>query len=260
MDGQEASTHETAFEISQEIDRSPEEINEAIGEVITRDFENHELPQAVFILSGGIVPNKSADKQSNPEDNQFRSTSYKDTDPHGYIAGGKARVVAGAEIAKRFQDPVIVATSRFEPDQPTHALVQQTELLQRGVDKERILLEEESNNTLTELTELVKLANSKDWKQIVAITSDYHTPRCNEMWNRLEDLLKNKDPEIQENLERFKEGGRRLALVSAEEVLSLIDSKYSRLFEEVRKTPAYQSRLAAESKGLHDLINNTYQQ
>lgn len=184
--------------------------------------------------------------------------SYKDVDLHGFVTGGKARVFAAAEIAKMFPELTIVTTSMEKSDRPSHASVQAAELEQRGVPPEQILREEISVNTATELTELVKLAVAHQWTRIAAITSDYHIPRCQAMWEMLDSIITYEDPEFREALVKFNDNGGQLSFVAAESILERVSSKYARLFEEVRKSDSFVGRLDAEARGLQDLRDGKY--
>lgn len=229
---------------------------EAIRNIVSAEFAG-EIPQALFVLSGGIVAD-TRERTDNPGDDGYKTLSYQDLDAHGLVTGGKARVVAAAEIAKLFPDLPLVTTSRYEADKPTHAAVMAQELEQRSVPSEQIIKEEQSVNTVTELTELVKMAVRNEWKRVEAITSDYHIARCAKMFEALDTIVNYDDPEFFEALAKFRESGSRLAFIAAEEVLEKVSSKYSQLFEQVRQTDAFKGRVAAEEKGIRDLQEGRY--
>lgn len=128
-----------------------------IGEGFENKLEAYEKivggkPDAIFILSGGIV---QTDK------GRSKSTAYPEHDYLGFTGGGKARVVAAAELAQFFPDSKIIANSYVTtPDDKVepHARVYKEELLRLGVQEDRILIQENSFNTITEIIEMVKLA------------------------------------------------------------------------------------------------------
>jgi uncharacterized SAM-binding protein YcdF (DUF218 family) len=87
-----------------------------------------------------------------------------------------------------FSELRFVTTSRVESDAPSHASVMQQELIKKGVDPTHILLEEKSISTATELVEMLKMAVANDWSRLSVITSDYHLPRTQamfEIWSQL---------------------------------------------------------------------------
>ena len=77
------------------------------------------VPEVIFVLSGGI-------KEVKQSELKYRSTSYSDQDDFG-VTGGRARVIAAAEIAAAFPEVNIVTTSRSihskTQSEPTHATV-----------------------------------------------------------------------------------------------------------------------------------------
>ena len=81
-----------------------EERKEVLAKILM-GAEGGRIPQAVFILTGGIIeviePENKYDFLSA---DRFRSSSYLDNDRSGALTGGDARVVAGAELNKVFPD------------------------------------------------------------------------------------------------------------------------------------------------------------
>ena len=224
----------------------PEIKREIIKSIISKEFESGELPQGVFILSGGIIEKKG----------RLRTTSYSDVDPHGLVVGGKARVIAGAEIAKMFPEVKLVATSRYETDRPTHASIIAEELRRDKVNDDQIILEEESYSTYTELVEMVKISLKNKWRRVSVLTSDYHIPRVREFWRQLE-VLSGGNDEFIESLHNFH-GNSEVGFLSAEDVLENISGHYKYLIEKVRDSEPYKERLVAEQKGIEDLGSGKY--
>ncbi len=184
---------------------------EAYEKILTEESEENKLPEAIFLSSGGIKKTK---------DEKFKTLAYSDLDYHGFVSGGKARVLSGAELAKSFPEIKIVTTSVIEPDYPSHASVMADELKERGVPEDQIILEERSIDTLTELVEAIKIAVREDWKNIAFISNGYHLPRFKEMFNRLESLIeKGEDQEFDEALEKFQKEKGIVGFISAEKIL-----------------------------------------
>lgn len=211
-------------------------------------------PDAFFVLSGGIKL-----KSAEGGDQGYKSLSYadSDTDYAGLVTGGKARVFAAAKIAKYFPESIIVTTSRVEENAPSHAQVMADELAFRGVPKERIVLEEKSRSTITELIEIVKMTISRNWHEVAIITSDYHLPRVREMLERLEDLSGDSDPDFTESWHEFRDQVK-VDFIAAEAILESTNEHYKRLLAKVRDSEAYKQRLEAEKKGLGDLQAGRY--
>ncbi len=223
---------------------------EAYEKILMEESEENRLPDAVFLSSGGIKKTK---------DEKFKTLSYSDYDYHGFVSGGKARVISGAELAKTFPELKIVTTSVVEPDYPSHASVMAAELKERGIPEDQIILEEKSIDTITELVEAVKMAARENWKNIAFISNGYHLPRFRETFNRLESLMeKGEDPEFNEAFEKFQKEKGSVGFISAEHILESTSNHYKNLFEKVEKLEAYSKRLEAEKKGLEDLRSGRY--
>lgn len=212
-------------------------------------------PDAIVVLSMGIV------RREGKENSSYKSTSYDDTDSHGLLGGGKAAVIAGAEAHKLFPEATLVTNSYTKGVvEPTHAAVMARELQTYGVPEDLLVLEEESVSTSTELTELIKVADTKGWKKIAIITNDFHRERTEEMYSHLGTLFGADDPEFMTAFERFKEAGGSIEFVEAESLLKLRDIRYEPLIDRVHETEAYHKRVEMEQKGLEQLKDGTYGQ
>lgn len=218
----------------------------------------HGAPDAVFVLSGGIIPQEGAERNREP----YKTTAYSDLDNKGFLGGGKARVIAAAEASELFPDATIVATSLIPKERemglPTHAEVIAEELALRGVAKKRIFKEEKSLNTITELIEMVKLAVMKNWQHVGVISNDYHLSRLKEMFARLADLADSADAEFASAYPMFQERKITTTFVAAEDILPLRSTHYVKLIEDAKKSEAYQNRVEAEAQGLKDLQEGKY--
>ncbi len=217
--------------------------------ILNKESNQKELPEAIFVLSGGI-------KKS--EEGKFKTLSYSEKDVHGFVTGGKARVISAAELAKTFPEIKLVTTSAVEPNYPSHARIMANELLKLEVPKDQIILEEKSIDTLTQFMEMVKISVQEKWKRIIILTNDYHIPRAKEMFQQIESLVKGEDSEFDAALIKFKEANTEINFMSAEEILETTDPHFKTLIEKVRQTEEYKKRLEAEEKGLKDLRSGEY--
>ncbi len=222
------------------------------------------VPDAIIILSGGIIPSNQAKRDGRPA---FKSPSYSEeyvlTDPvtNGeirLITGGKARIISAAELARVFPNTIIVTTSAVDSNEPTHAAVMERELVDLGVLPNRILKEEVSWDTFSEMAEMVKMADSKGWWRLAVITNGYHVPRAQEMFNQAPSLISEEvDPDFHNALDRI-EKGLKVVFVSAEDILPLRHRSYQIVIEAVKSSQPYSKRLEAEAKGLSDLNAGRY--
>src|SRR3989344_1923662 len=213
----------------------------------------HQKPDAIAVFSMDIVATRGRE--------DFKSGSYADLDARGFISGGKANVVAAAEVAKYFPEATIVTDTRDRDasrNRPTHASVYASEIQRLGVPKERILMEENSVNTIEELVEIIKMAVQHDWHNVAIIRNDFCVERTREMLTQLPSLAKPDDHEFVEAFRKFNDSGRKITFVTAEDILLVRNPRYARLLEKVRDTPAYKKRVGAEAQGLSDLRNSRY--
>ncbi len=220
----------------------------AIRERVLADFDG-EAPDAIFPLSGSIIQRK---------DGRYESVGSSDLSEHGLVTIGRARVIAGAEIAKLFPESAIVANSynRFNPDEPTMASVVQDELRRRGIPEEQIILEEESFSTITQYVEMVKLAVEKKWTKLTILINEYYTPRATALFEHLDTIVQ--DDEFQRTLQEFKDMGAEVAFIESDEILGMMSERFTRHLDAVKQTPAYQETVAKEAQGLKDLLAGKY--
>ncbi|MCR4325584.1 MAG: YdcF family protein [Patescibacteria group bacterium] len=192
-------------------------------------------PDAIIILSGGSVPLENGKAGAE----RFRSTTYEDCDAFGTL-GGFARVQAGAVLAGRFPDAFVITTSKRGDEPVTHAAIQARELEELGVPKERIILEDRSENTESQLRESFSIAAEHGWKHLAVVSNEYHIPR------------------IRAFCEHVIHPSIAVEYIAAESVLMEENPSFVGVFEEVKKTSAYQERLASEERGVEELESGTY--
>ncbi len=228
--------------------------NESSEKKIEALFQ-HQKPDAIAVFSMDIVEAPLRTKEG------YKSGSYADLDVRGLTSGGKADVIAAVEAAKYFPRASIVTDTRdrdMTRGRPTHAAIYAAEIERYGVAKERILLEEKSINTITELVELVKLSVSHNWAHVAVIINDFHHDRTKKMWARLPSLVDPADREFTDAFDEFNRRGNHMIFVKAEEILLVRSPRYARLLTDVRNTEAYKAREKAEEQGIKDLEGGTY--
>lgn len=89
------------------------------------------------------------------------------------------RTEAAAAFAQRFSTPLFVPTGAVGRYGPSEALVMAALLEQRGVPRERILLEETGTDTLSSARAVAALLRGRGIGVPVFVASSlYHVPRC----------------------------------------------------------------------------------
>jgi uncharacterized SAM-binding protein YcdF (DUF218 family) len=189
-------------------------------------------PQAIIILTGGTIMDQNG---------EYHSTSYSDGDAFGTL-GGYARVEAASILALKYPDALLVTTGMGSGDgvAPSHAKVMENELIALGIPERRIILEEKSTNSKSGLLEILILAERYRWERIIVISSEYHVPRVHAMWEMINSSVK-------------------ADFIAAEDILQSSQPEFGKIFEELKKTPAYIKRLESEAHGLKALRSGTYE-
>ncbi len=230
--------------------------HESVLDIVTKPFGG-EKPDAIIALSGGIRPSISSVSETG-----FKTLSYADRNETGVVVPAKTRVIATAAIARVLPDVPIVTNSvdRTQPTWPSMAQVVADELVHRGVDADRIIKEETSFNTATQLIEMLKLAVDNDWKKLAVIANDWYFPRLGEFYGRLGEVVSYEDPKQNEEfhavLARFEEMGGQVSLISSEEVMTLAQPRFRTLI--AMAEGAMQETYASEKRGLSALRRGKY--
>ena len=212
-------------------------------------------PEAIFVLSGGIA--------KNPVHGRYRPTAFCDLDPHGFMGGGKSRVIAAIELAQIFPAATIVPTSKDpKGNHRPHWDVMSQELIRRGVRENRIIPEKNSFDTISNLSEMLKLCHAHQWNKIAIISNEWHLPRIMLMYDQLPHLLESRSFAEYLEIRRVKRlcELRELAIawVAAEDILLLRSEKYKTLLDKTKATTSYSLRLEAELRGITLLLRGTY--
>ncbi len=217
---------------------------------IYKELLGDQNPEAIFILSGGTVKRERG----------ITTASYSDLQGEFGVLGGKARIIAAAELAEYFPETKLVLTATYypTPSDPSQSSIMSQELIKLGVNKNQIVQEEVSKSTYDELREIVNLSLSENWKNIAILTNGYHVPRAEEMLNRLDELASDKDDDkLVKQVHLFKEKTRK-TFISAEEILPHRSTHYKGLLDELYQSEDYAKRLESEKRGVDALKSGTY--
>lgn len=224
--------------------------------ILSSDLELGQLPQAIFILSGGTEWSK---------ERGYYTLSYDEPDFTGLASGAHFRVVAAAEIAKCFPEIKIVPTGKLiihgikeKEHFPNDAKVIADELVAMGVDCNQIILEENSVSTLTELLEMIKMARVNNWSRLGIITSRWHVARVKMMYEKLETIEGLCTTEEVTMIKEFKSSGAMVAIIAAEDITDEVSEEYRKTIQEVERRDSYKERLMSEQKGIEDLKAGRY--
>ncbi|PIR83407.1 hypothetical protein COU19_00400 [Candidatus Kaiserbacteria bacterium CG10_big_fil_rev_8_21_14_0_10_56_12] len=193
-------------------------------------------PDAIVVLSGGTVAEK--DPQTGAV--TYRSTTYEEGDAFGTL-GGYARVQAAAVLAIEYPDAFLVTSGKDGPDGVSAARTQASELTALGVAAERIIMEETSVNTATQVSAALGLAADRSWRHMLLVSNRYQIPR-------IRAFVEHTDGPPQ----------CTVGYQDAESILMAQDPSFEQTFERLKKTEAYQKRLAAEARGVAAIAAGSY--
>lgn len=189
---------------------------------------------AIIVFSAGIMPLPNGG---------WRSTTHAEADGFGTI-GGQDRVEAGALLAKKYPNAFIVTTcQRMDRVLPTQATTYAKEIASLGVSSQRIVKEETSINTGTSIQEVLKLAQARGWKELIFVSSEFQIPRIQAFY---------------EEFQKMMVADLSVTFVPSESVLIENDPSFAESFAKIKETPAYQTRLAAEARGIEAIKSGKY--
>lgn len=188
-------------------------------------------PEAIVVPTGGTKRDK---------DGNYHSTSYDDGDAFGTL-GGYVRVEAAAELARMYPETMVVTTGKGAGDgiSPSHAMVMENELVALGIESKRVIREEDSTTTRSNIEQALKIANKYKWSSIIFVSNEYHLPRLRAMLEILGLAIK-------------------IDFVAAEDVISKIRPEFGKIFKNIKITPAYKRRLESEARGIQALNSGEY--
>lgn len=218
-------------------------------------------PDAVFILTGAMKDNR-APGEENLKTQRYESGSFSDVDQNsGLATGGKDRMLAAAELQRTYSETTIVPMSRTRSmELPTYAAVMRTELERRGVPSESILEESDSVDTITSFKQAARFIEEHGWKQVVFLSSGWHLPRSQALFNHIENFADTEDEEglLTRFADKIRSGELKVQFVSSDAILSAVSEHYRSLFKKVNQDPGILSRVALENKALDQIRSGNY--
>lgn len=210
------------------------------------------VPEMIVLVPGGIVKEVEQDGAV-----RYRSTRIDEGDAFG-ILWGEARVLATVEIAMHFPKAMIMATGAHHHGQ-TQATVFRDELEQFSISRDRIVLEDKTTNTLSQIGEVMSFVYKKGIKKVVFITNEYHILRARAMYEYFESLTQ-PDAEIKRIVREIKSSDVLVQFIAAESILPYRDKKFIEIIDKMKKSPAYEKRLQNEERGTAMVKSGEYRE
>lgn len=96
------------------------------------------------------------------------------------------RATRAAELSRQQVAPVVVASGRWLRANASLSDLMVHDLIERGVPKEKILAApQDPGGTIDEAERLEKLAESRHWKSVIIVTSNYHARRVRYIYGKV---------------------------------------------------------------------------
>ena len=208
------------------------------------------LPEVIILMSGGFMKEVGKDGKI-----RYHSTTINEGDAFG-ILWGKARILAVAELAVHFPKTKVLITSIPSSSKNDARLFIYEELKKLSIQKNRIIIEEKSTNSLSQICEAVKIIYNKKMKSAVFITNEYHIPRVRTLYENIEAL--NSDKKTLFILHKIRSSKSQMEFVAAENILPIRNSKYIKIIDQMKKKPTYLKRVRNEKLGLLMINKGNY--
>jgi uncharacterized SAM-binding protein YcdF (DUF218 family) len=185
----------------------------------------------------------------------YRPSTYEDYDTFGMLAG-EIRVIAAVLLYERNLARTFVFSTGISEktraalgsDVPSEAAVYSEDFLRRigpsGRPAPKIIPEDRSVNTYSNLAECAALIRQNQWKHVAIMSARYHIPRTRALWQS----VTRKHP-VRVNAE----------FLAAEDVVTqYLPGVYDDMIEAAYGSPQGQKRLKNEAQGIQDLKDGTY--
>jgi hypothetical protein len=200
---------------------------------------------AVFVLGMNIRPTR----------NGYRPATYNDHDEFGML-GGEMNVIAATLLhEQQAAGTFVFSTGTSEktkaalgPDVPTEAEVYSQDFLQRikgsNQPAPKLILEANSVNTYSNLTEGIKLIKEQGWGKVAIMSARYHTPRVAALWQ----LARERHP-----------ADVTADILTAEDVVTeALPGIYDEMIAQAYASEWGRKRSQIEKHGLEDLRSGRY--
>lgn len=217
-------------------------------------------PDAFFIFAGAMTYDETK--------GEYVTASFDTYDENSALAigvplpsGGRDRVLAACEMHDAFPEAYFVAMSKTrDGNKPTYASVIRKELLEKGVEDHRILFQDVSVDTVTELKETARLAMERGWNNAAIIVSKWQVPRAEALLNHIEDFAdRDEETLLSSFANAIKTETILVQFLDTTTVLSAINDTYTRFFgETLANDPGMLARIRAEAEGVRQIAKGTY--
>ena len=198
--------------------------------------------KAIAILAAGAVKDQQGNWQSTDLDFAARWGS----------PGGRLRVLAAYYLYQQDPNYSVIASGGKgweikDKDLPPLSEIIEKELIELGVSADKIIKEENSSKTFSQLMELKKVIAENKFDSVMILSSLYHLPR-------IEAMVKT-DQYLKEMFDN-----NNLELVAAEDILMQHDPQFWQpVIEEAYQSEEMEEIMKQEGQGIRQIKEGTYQ-
>lgn len=211
---------------------------------------------AVLPLAGGVEKHTNENGQT-----IWRSPVSSGVDSNSLPTLAGFRVAATYSLLRSDESVACLVTGEYpENEKPSPYLVAKDELVQMGVDSQRIVPNSETYDTVDELVKLIELSVKNGWSSVGCVTNEYHTRRMGLLLNNLDWLtFQNQRTSLfMEGLRMFEEGNLKIHIIKAEEVLKNYEDIYEKYVSPSLKTANLTTRYKKENEGIRAIRGGKY--
>ena len=194
-------------------------------------------PNVVAVLAGSVKKQGA----------KWVSTALTEGDDEYGAPGQSLRVEAAALLAHKYPHALLVPSGgrgyeSHDMTQPLLSEVMRDELLERGIRKQRIVLEKSSNSTFQQLEAIQKMLIDRTWKQVLIVTNRWHVPRVEAML-----------------VTRFSDMADAVKVVAAEEILiENSPEKWKSAIDKAYRSEFLKRRITHEEEGIRRIRDGSY--
>lgn len=193
-----------------------------------------QLPTIVII---GAYPHQ--------KDGVWRTSGVDDPGDHAGATFDSFRILAGATLARRHPDALLILSGGAQPGAESCASVARRELIELGLNENRMILEERSHSVHQQLYEIGTIAKTRRLRHLLLVTNEWHHPRLQAVIEHAPKL------EMWRELEWERVDAEHIMLESG-------NPEWAAMVAAERVHPKLVERITMEEQGARQVIDGTY--
>lgn len=179
------------------------------------------------------------------KDGVWRTSGIDDPGDHAGATFDRFRILAGATLARRHPDALLILSGGAQPGADSCAVVARRELVELGINENRMVLEERSRSVHQQLYEIGTIAKMRHLRHLLLVTNEWHHPRLRAMIEHAPKL------EMWQKLEWERVDAEQVMLESG-------NTEWATMVATERVHPKLAERITMEEQGVRQVIDGTY--